>query len=182
MQCFTQSWIQFFRTVCHSFFISLSHSGHPKVAEMINQAPNCYVWHHVSLSDGDDFITLRPRHYGLRFADDTLKCILLNENVRIPIETLLKFVPKGPINNIPTLVQVMAWHRSGDKPLSEPMMVSLLTHICITRPQWVKKTYFIKRNHQTVHWDTVLHTAQLWQWWNKVQTLISEMKCIFFPV
>ena len=24
------------------------------------------------------------------------------------------------------------------KPFSEPMMVSLLTHICVTRPQWVK--------------------------------------------
>ena len=34
----------------------------------------------------------------------------------------LKFVPKGPINNIPALVQIMAWRRKGDKPLSEPMM------------------------------------------------------------
>ena len=33
----------------------------------------------------------------------------------------------------------MAWHRPGDKPLSEPMMARLLTHICITLPQWVKK-------------------------------------------
>ena len=33
----------------------------------------------------------------------------------------------------------MAWRRPGDKPLSEPIMVSLLTHICITRPQWVKQ-------------------------------------------
>ena len=32
----------------------------------------------------------------------------------------------------------MAWHRSGDKPLSVPMMVSLPTHICVTRSQWVK--------------------------------------------
>ena len=32
----------------------------------------------------------------------------------------------------------MAWHRSGTKPLSEPIMVSLLTHICVTRPQLVK--------------------------------------------
>ena len=37
----------------------------------------------------------------------------------------LKFVPRGPINNITTLVQIMTWHRPGDKPLSEPMMVSL---------------------------------------------------------
>ena len=42
------------------------------------------------------------------------------------------------MNNIPTLVQIMAWRRPGDKPLSEPMMVILLTHICVTRPQWVK--------------------------------------------
>ena len=82
--------------------------------------------------------TLRPRQYGHRFADDTFMRIFLNENVRISIKVSLKFVPKGPINNIPALVQIMAWRRSGDKPLSEPMMVSLLTHICVTRPQWVK--------------------------------------------
>ena len=32
----------------------------------------------------------------------------------------------------------MAWRRPGHKPLYEPMMVKLLTHICVTRPQWVK--------------------------------------------
>ena len=79
--------------------------------------------------------TLRPRQNGRRFADDTFKRIFLNENVSIKIS--LKFVPKGPINNIPALVQIMAWRRPGDKPLSEPMMVSLLTHMCVTRPQWV---------------------------------------------
>ena len=35
---------------------------------------------------------------------------------------------RGPINNIKALVQIMAWRRPGDKPLSEPMLVSLLTH------------------------------------------------------
>ena len=50
---------------------------------------------------------------------------------------LKKFVPKRLFNNIPALVQIMAWHRSGDKALSVPMMVSLPMHICITRPQWV---------------------------------------------
>ena len=56
-------------------------------------------------------------------------------------EFLLTFhwsVPGGPLNNIPTLVQVMTWRRPGDKPLSEPMMVRLPKHICVTRPQWVK--------------------------------------------
>ena len=84
-----------------------------------------------------DLNTLRPRQNGRHFADDIFKCIFLNENVWIPIKISLKFVPQGPINNIPALVQIMAWRRSGDKPLSEPMMVGLLTHICVTRPQWV---------------------------------------------
>ena len=81
--------------------------------------------------------TLRPRQHGRHFADDTFKRIFLNENVIISIKISLKFVPKGPINNIPALVQIMAWRLPGDKPLSEAMMVSLLTHICVTRPQWV---------------------------------------------
>ena len=45
------------------------------------------------------------------------------ENVWISINISLKFVPRGPINNIPTLVNVMARRRPGDKPLSEPIMV-----------------------------------------------------------
>ena len=56
---------------------------------------------------------------------------------RISITISLTFVPKGPIDDIPTLVQTMARHRPGDNPLSEPMTVSLLTHICTNQPQWV---------------------------------------------
>ena len=88
---------------------------------------------------GFDVNTLRPGQNGRHFADDILKCIFVNENVWIPIKISLKFVPKGPINNIPALVQIMARRRPGDKPLSEPMMVRLPTHICVTRPQWVNK-------------------------------------------
>ena len=81
--------------------------------------------------------SLRLRQNGRHFPDDNLKCIFLNENVWISIKISPKFVPRGPINNIPALVQIMAWRRPGDKSLSEPMMVSLPTHICVTRPQWV---------------------------------------------
>ena len=81
--------------------------------------------------------TLRPRENGRHFANDIFKCIIVNDNLWIPIKISLKFVPKGPINNIPALVQTMAWRRPGGKPLSEPLMVRLLTHICVTRPQWV---------------------------------------------
>ena len=87
--------------------------------------------------------TLRPRQNGHHFTDDTFNCIFVNENVRISIKFSLTFVPKGPINNIPALVQIMAWCRPGDKPLSESVMVSLLTHICVTRPQWVNKKQFL---------------------------------------
>ena len=84
-----------------------------------------------------DVNTLRPRQNGRHFPDDIFKCIFLNEKFWIPIKISLKFVPKGPINNIPAMVQIMAWRRPGDKPLSEPMMVNFPTHICVTRPQWV---------------------------------------------
>ena len=58
---------------------------------------------------------------------------------RFSIKISLKFVPMGPINNIPALVQIMAWRRPGDKPLSESMMMSLLTHICVIRHQRVNE-------------------------------------------
>ena len=54
----------------------------------------------------------------------------------------LKFVPGGPMNNIPALVQIMARCGPGDKPLSETMMFRLLTHICVTRV-----TFLSKRGH-----------------------------------
>ena len=75
--------------------------------------------------------TLAHWQNGRRFADDSFKRIFLNENAKIAIKISLEFVPKGPINNNPELVQIVAWRLSGDKPLSESMMVSLLTHICV---------------------------------------------------
>ena len=81
--------------------------------------------------------TLRPGQNGRHFPN-IFQWIFLNENVWILLKISLKFVRKLQINNIPALYQIMAWRRQGDKPLSGPMMVWLLTHICVTRPQWVK--------------------------------------------
>ena len=92
------------------------------------------------------FNTWRPRQNGRSFADDTFKFIFLNENVRISIKNSLKFVPIGPIDNIPEFVHIMVWRRPGEKPLSEPMMVRLPTHLCVTRPQWVKYNFSEKRH------------------------------------
>ena len=83
-------------------------------------------------------IQYRLRQNGRHFADDSFKCIFLNENVMILIKISLKFILKYLVNNIPALVEIMAWHLPGDKPLSQPMMVRLPTHICVIRPQWVK--------------------------------------------
>ena len=88
----------------------------------------CNIIFHLCLN------TLRLRQNGRHFPDDIFKRIFFNEIAWISIKISLKFVPKGPINNIPALVQIMAWRRSGDKPLSEPMMDSLPTHICVIRP------------------------------------------------
>ena len=68
------------------------------------------------------FNTLRQKQNGRHFPEDIFKRIFLTENYFIWIKISLKFVPNGPINNIQALVQIMAWRRSGDKPLSEPMM------------------------------------------------------------
>ena len=95
------------------------------------------------------------------FPDDIFKCVFLFENVWIWIKISLKCVPTVRIINIPALVQIMAWCRIGDKPLSEPMMVNLLTHFCDTQPQWAKKSSCFPRSFLTdcyvvVSMDTIL--------------------------
>ena len=67
--------------------------------------------------------TFRQRRNGRHYTDDIFNCIFFNQNVWIPIQISLKFVPNGPINNIPALVQIMAWWWPGDKPLSERWLV-----------------------------------------------------------
>ena len=63
-----------------------------------------------------------PGQNGRHFADGTFKRIFMNEKLFMSIRLSLKFVPKGPIDNKAALVQAMAWRRTGDKPLPEPML------------------------------------------------------------
>ena len=76
----------------------------------------------------DKMAAISRRHFQMYFLE--WKCMNFDYN-------FTEVCSKGPINDIPALVQIMAWRRSGDKPLSEPMMVRLPMHICVTRPQWV---------------------------------------------
>ena len=144
---------------------------------------------------------LRPRQNGRHFADDIFKRIFLNENIWIPIKISLKFVPKGSINNIPALVQIMAWCRPGDKPLSEPMMVNLPTHKCVTRPHWVNRIFmgpllltetlipaWINNHMPSKMWDEISYpfpnfnsyTVEVWEW---ISNFISHiiMNVITYP-
>ena len=119
--------------------------------------------------------TLRPRQNGRHFADDTFKRIFLNENNKISIKISLKFVPKGPINKIPALVQIMAWRRPGDKPLSEPMLDSSTALICVTRPQWVKPAAM----EQLMPLPTQIHSHVII---NKYRHPLNEQKTLSFQV
>ena len=77
--------------------------------------------------------SMRPRQNRRHFEDDVFKCNLLNENVWIPIKISLQFVSKVPINNIPTSVQILATSHYLNQ-----WWPSSTTHICVTRPHWVK--------------------------------------------
>ena len=89
---------------------------------------------------------LRPKQNDHRFPDDIFKCILLNEMCCILMKNSLKFVSKCPIYDM------MAWRRWGDKPSSEPTLTILLTHICITRPQWLNVVDDFVIKTLTVDW------------------------------
>ena len=81
----------------------------------------------------------------------------------INLKCSLNFVSNGPINTIPSLVQVMAGRRPSDKPLSEIMLVSLLTYICVNRAQWVKYTYFGELDNSIIFvyfWNSI--------WWKDI--------------
>ena len=83
--------------------------------------------------------TLRPRQNGRHFANDIFKRILLNEIHCICIRISLKYVQRGPIMNMSALVQMTAWRRTGDMPLSEPMSAQFTdayTHPTVSVDYW----------------------------------------------
>ena len=80
--------------------------------------------------------TLRPRRNIRHFAYGSFKCIFLGEYVLISIEISLAFVPKGPI-------------------FQYYMMIILLTHIWVTRPEWVTSYCFRKIWH-TLWFQSIL--------------------------
>ena len=125
---------------------------HVHIINSMNKEVQLALLYSVQQSQLNFLNTLRPRQDGRCFPDDNFQCIFLNEDVWIFIKIPLNFVSKSPINitGIPALVQVMAWRQPGDKPLSEPVMVSLLTHLCVTWPQWVNVQIFCLQQSMTM--------------------------------
>ena len=68
-------------------------------------------------------IHLRRKQNCRHFSDDIFKRIFLNENGQISTNNYLHSIPHGLVNYNKALVQIMAWFRPGDEPLSEPIMV-----------------------------------------------------------
>ena len=97
--------------------------------------------------------TLRPRQYGRYYTDDIFKWIFLRRMYGFRLKFHWNLILVAAIHIFPA--QAMLWCRLGDKPLSELMMVRLLTHICIAQPQWVKymytHTYAYKCEHISIH-------------------------------
>ena len=130
-----------------------------------------------------NFNTLRPRQKDCHFADNVSEYIFLNENAWILNKFSLKYVLNSQINNIPTLIQAMAWRWSGDKPLSETMMINSPTHIGITRPQRVNTQFSIfhwllsSECLMIMPWNKCHRTSMIklqhwfWQWFDAVTQL-----------
>ena len=82
--------------------------------------------------------TVRPIRKRIHFAVNIFKCIFLNGDVWIWLKFHWSLFLRVQWRIFLALVQIMAWCWPGDKPLSEAMMVRLLTYICVTWPQWVQ--------------------------------------------
>ena len=77
-----------------------------------------------------------PGQNGCHFADYIFKCIFMNRDFCISILISLKFVPKGVIDNMSALFQVMSWCQTGDKPLPKPMLMQFTGAY---RGEWVNQ-------------------------------------------
>ena len=133
--CFLLMKRAYFKTI-HSLNTDMSNDMNLKQLIWIHSPHFSNVARYENQNMKTQINTLRPGQNGRHFADEFFKLIFLYQNFRNSNKIPLKFVPKCPINNL-AFAQIMAWYRPCDKSLSEGMMVSFPTHICVTRPQWV---------------------------------------------
>ena len=85
----------------------------------------------------------------------------------------MNFVLKGNINNILAFFHIMACHRRGDKTLSESMMFTLLTHICVTQSHWVK--FFWDDMMTLWNWNFCITALLTLCWWNPPDHALAHL-------
>ena len=68
----------------------------------------------------------------------------------------------------------MAWRRIGDKPLSEPMLLDPLTHICGTRGRWVNLM-----SMRLLIKDIHAFSMEMFFWYQSWYYLVIQISCIF---
>ena len=90
--------------------------------------------------------TARLNQNGLSFPENIFKCIFFNESIKLSINIPLKFAPNKQYSSNGSDND---WHRLGDQPSPQPMVVNLLMHIFTTLPlelmpfglRWTKPGY-----------------------------------------
>ena len=83
----------------------------------------------------------------------------------------LKFVPDGPINNMPVLAQIMHWRPTGDKPFVWTHDGLCQTHICVTRPHWGKAWICVLSTSKPTHLHTKFADIEVYSVSDSVHTL-----------
>ena len=130
---------------------------------------NKYVWcQQPSLSNElahwaeTKWTPFRRRHFHVN---------LLELDISILTKISLNFHAKGLINTIPALVEIMAWHQPGNKPLSEPMMIIILMH------QWVKHcTYHIDCASLHILWSPDAEFITRSHWYDAVNSSLDAIQ------
>ena len=101
-------------------------SGNGLMPDEIKPLPEPMLTCHQYCSVSFTLTDLSLDKMGTILADKIFNCISLNENDRIWIQIPLKYIPRSPVDNNLALVQVLAWHRTGNKPLPGPMMTHFI--------------------------------------------------------
>ena len=109
------------------------------------QLTNCSILKYLKL------LTHWDQYKRLTFHRQHFQTYFLERRVEILMVISLKCVVKGQINNIPALVQIMAWCQPGNKPFSETMMENLLMHLCVTLPQLLKEQWILTSVASILH-------------------------------
>ena len=101
----------------------------------------------------------------------------LNEYWWIAFQVSLKFVPDSPVDNKPPLVQVMAWHRTGHRPLSEPSMAKLFG-LNGLKCDWPSDHFFMERIDYQKDIVTKIDVSLYNQRWQPPVVIVAWLVCI----